>query len=105
MANMYSLLYIFVYIFSSSSLVRVVANLRRCLHYHIILYTFCTSRATLRGRMHAGDSADVRIACRLLQRFPSNCDVTGSVGSHALLPMLGTYFPFNLGTRRKYDCY
>ena len=29
------LLYIFVYIFSSSSLVRVVANLRRCLHYHI----------------------------------------------------------------------
>ena len=30
------LLYIFVYIFSFSSLVRVVANLRRCLHYHII---------------------------------------------------------------------
>ena len=29
------LLYIFVYIFSFSSLVRVVANLRRCLHYHI----------------------------------------------------------------------
>ena len=28
------LLYIFVYIFSFSSLVRVVANLRRCLHYH-----------------------------------------------------------------------
>ena len=31
------LLYIFVYIFSFSSLVRVVANLRRCLHYHIIV--------------------------------------------------------------------
>ena len=31
------LLYIFVYIFSFSSLVRVVANLRRCLHYHIII--------------------------------------------------------------------
>ena len=30
------LLYIFVYIFSFSSLVRVVANLRRCLHYHIM---------------------------------------------------------------------
>ena len=29
------LLYIFVYIFSFSSLVGVVANLRRCLHYHI----------------------------------------------------------------------
>ena len=32
------LLYIFVYIFSFSSLVRVVANLRRCLHYHITIY-------------------------------------------------------------------
>ena len=32
------LLYIFVYIFSFSSLVRVVANLRRCLHYHIRVY-------------------------------------------------------------------
>ena len=31
------LLYIFVYIFSFSSLVRVVANLRRCLHYHITM--------------------------------------------------------------------
>ena len=31
-------LHIFVqYIFSFSSLVRVVANLRRCLHYHIII--------------------------------------------------------------------
>ena len=28
----------FVYIFSFSSLVRVVANLRRCLHYHISEY-------------------------------------------------------------------
>ena len=27
----------FLYIFSFSSLVRVVANLRRCLHYHITL--------------------------------------------------------------------
>ena len=37
------LLYIFVYIFSFSSLVRVVANLRRCLHYHInydLLYAY-----------------------------------------------------------------
>ena len=37
----------FFYIFSFSSLVRVVANLRRCLHYHIIkyycyhLYNYC----------------------------------------------------------------
>ena len=50
------LLYIFVYIFSFSSLVRVVANLRRCLHYHIntltlrlaslvkkaVIYAYCT---------------------------------------------------------------
>ena len=28
----------FFYIFSFSSLVRVVANLRRCLHYHISLH-------------------------------------------------------------------
>ena len=34
------LLYIFVYIFSFSSLVRVVANLRRCLHYHITARDF-----------------------------------------------------------------
>ena len=30
----------FFYIFSFSSLVRVVANLRRCLHYHIITTVF-----------------------------------------------------------------
>ena len=34
------LLYIFVYIFSFSSLVRVVANLRRCLHYNIMRLPF-----------------------------------------------------------------
>ena len=40
------LLYIFFYIFSFSSLVRVVANLRRCLHYHIII-----SKHTLQARL------------------------------------------------------
>ena len=41
----------FVYIFSFSSLVRVLANLRRCLHYHII-YTMSSLYALLRLCVH-----------------------------------------------------
>ena len=48
------LLYIFVYIFSSSSLVRVVANLRRCLHYHIIATARVLPKATQRELFRLG---------------------------------------------------
>ena len=41
------LLYIFVYIFSFSSLVRVVANLRRCLHYRINVCAILLSMSLL----------------------------------------------------------
>ena len=39
----------FVYIFSFSSLVRVVANLRRCLHYHNIISRFRLALVQLRN--------------------------------------------------------
>ena len=43
------LLCIFVYIFSFSSLVRVVANLRRCLHYHINSDRPCVAEGNTAG--------------------------------------------------------
>ena len=55
------LLYIFVYIFSFSSLVRVVANLRRCLHYHINPYYYIISGITYKVTDRATE-AQSRIA-------------------------------------------
>ena len=73
------LLYIFVYIFSFSSLVRVVANLRRCLHYHIILlYSGLPSKLRVSS---CSNTMDVTMVTRVLVRYLHNSNVRRSSAS------------------------